>query len=399
MIGEVGSLGVYEAVAPLMRMTPEHMTDFVDRHAALDPDFPAFLEWARSVGVDVKIVSDGFDRTIETLFAKHGIEGLDVYANRLEILPDKSVRMTSPYANPECGWCGTCKLGIVRRFRSSYDRIILIGDGESDRHAAAHADFVLALKDLFVYCAREGIPAMRIDRFHVVPRLLTRQIHAVAFDMDGTLVDSVVSIADSFNHMFATLGYPTMTVDEVVRKTNISLRDFLERFLKPEEFDEGLKIFRDYYDEIFLERTEMMPAAMDALDSLDGSIRTGVVTNKRGRYARRIAEYFGFADKMTRIIGAEDGFKAKPSGAMLLEFMRSVGSDRDGTIYVGDSPIDVEAAADAGIDAFALVSPTFSAEELALCGACRVMKSIAELPSALEPILQTDGPNIGRATG
>jgi phosphoglycolate phosphatase-like HAD superfamily hydrolase len=155
--------------------------------------------------------------------------------------------------------CGTCKLNILRSFRSQYDNIILIGDGESDRHAAQEADIVLALKDLFFYCARHNIPAVRIDGFEEVPLMLSRRIEAVTFDMDGTLVDSLDSIADAFNHMFSKLGYPPMTTDQIIRVTSISLLDFVRTFLRPEESEIGVRIFRDYYDTIFLERTKLLP--------------------------------------------------------------------------------------------------------------------------------------------
>ncbi|MEW6532985.1 MAG: MtnX-like HAD-IB family phosphatase [Thermodesulfobacteriota bacterium] len=385
--GEIGSLGVYEAVAPLMRMTERDLEDFVQRFALLDPHFPAFLDWARSRGIDVKIVSDGFDGTIKTLFRNHGIEGLDVFANALILEPDGQVRMASPHADPECGTCGTCKLGVLKQFRPQYDKIILIGDGESDRHAASAADLVLGLRDLFVYCARENLPAIRADGFGDVPLLLTRRIEAVSFDMDGTLVDSIDTIVDAFNHMFVQMGYPTMSKEEVVRKTSISLVDFVHSYLKPHEADEAIRVFREYYDAIYVEKTGLLPGALETLERLNGNIITGVVTNKRGPYARRLAEHLGFAHHMTRIIGAQDGFKAKPSGEMFEEFVRSAGTTKETTIYVGDAPLDVQAAANAGMDCYAIANSIFSAEELAMSGARRVLSNISELPNALGPEL------------
>jgi len=385
--GEIGSKGVYEAMAPLMRMSREEYPAFALRLASLDPGFPRFLQWAAERGIDVKILSDGFDLTIHTLFDHHGIEGVEVFANRLVIHNDGSVEIHSPHADPSCGICGTCKLKVLQSFRSSYDRIILIGDGESDRHAAKHADMVLALRDLFVFCCREGIPAIRIDGFGEVPELLSRRIRAVTFDMDGTLRDSLDTIADAFNHMFAQLGYPTMTVDEVARKTCISLVDFVNAYLKPEETEVGIKIFREYYDTILLEKTTLLPGAREMLDAIDGSVVAGVVTNKRGQYARLLAEHFGFAHRMARIIGAQDGFQAKPSGEMFDEFARFTGVDKSAMIYVGDSPIDVEAARNGGIDAFVVANPVFSAQELALCKPRRVLARIADLPAALEPLV------------
>ena len=387
MLGEIGSREVYQAVAPLMKMTRADLDAFVLKHAALDPGFPQFLKWAEERGIDVKIVSDGFDATIETLFRNHGISGLEVFANTLILADDGRVSMASPYSDSACETCGTCKLGILRKFRPSYDKIVLIGDGESDRHAASEADIVLALHQLFVYCARHGFPAVHVNDFQEIPNLLTRRIEAVTFDMDGTLVDSLDSIVDAFNHMFVRLGYPPMTTEEVVRHTSISLKDFVKVFLKPEEAETGIRIFREYYDAIFIEKTAMMPGAMETLSALDGTIVQGVVTNKRGKYARKLAEHFGFSHNMARIIGAEDGFKTKPAGEMFDEFMRSVGATKEKTIYVGDAPLDIQAAKNAGIDAFAVASSIFSAEELAMHRPRRVLSDITQLPAALQPLI------------
>ena len=288
----------------------------------------------------------------ETLFSKHGISGLEIYANTMVLQDDGRVSIASPYSDPACSTCGTCKLGILRKFRPFYDKIILIGDGESDRHAASEADVVLALNELFVYCARQGIPAVHVEGFQEIPQLLTRRIEAVTFDMDGTLVDSLGSITDAFNHMFARLGYPSMTMEEVVRHTSISLMDFVKTFLKPEEAEKGVRVFREYYDAIFLEKTKMIPGAMETLSALNGTTLQGVVTNKRGKYARMLAEHLGFSQNMARIIGAEDGFKAKPAGEMFEEFIRSVGTAKEKTIYVGDAPLDIQAARNAGYRRF-----------------------------------------------
>lgn len=387
MLGEIGSKAVYEAVAPLMSMTVEQLERFVLDHAALDPAFPAFLEWAGKQGIDVKIVSDGFDGTIHTLLRNNALSGIEIYANTIMMDAEGHVRMESPHSDPTCGICGTCKLKVLRQFRPYYEKIILIGDGESDRHAASEADEVLALKDLFMYCAAKGISAIRVESFAEIPRILDRRIAAVAFDMDGTLIDSIDTIIESFNHMFRQLGYPRMTKDQVLRTTSISLMDFVKSFLRPDEAEKGIKIFRDHYDGIFLNRTSMMPGAVDMLSTLDGTILKGIVTNKRGRYARILASHFGISDQMARIIGAEDGFKAKPSAEMFEEFIKSCGVKRAETVYIGDSPLDIEAAGNAGIDAFAVAGSTFSPVELALHKPRRVLPCIAHLPGALKPII------------
>lgn len=392
LLGEIGSKAVYEALAPMMRMNRPDFERFVFEHAELDPHFPIFLKWARLNNIDVKIVSDGFDETIKTLFSRHGVTGLDIIANSLIIKDEGRVEIRSEHFNPACNICGTCKLRVLRKFRQEYDKIVLIGDGESDRHAATEADTVLALGDLFFYCATKKIPAIRINGFHEVSLMLTRSVDAVAFDLDGTLIDSFDGIAEAFNHMFLQLGYPSMTPQEVIRKTSVSLIDFVKSHLKPDHGELGIKVFRDYYDTIFLEKTFMAPGAMETLNKLNGSLIQGIVSNKRGRYARILAEHLGFAHKMTKILGAEDGFKAKPAADMFHEFVRSVGSTVERTIYVGDAPIDIQGARAAGMDTYAVVGPFFSAEELALNKPRRVLSHINELPAALEPVIPVSDP-------
>ncbi len=385
--GEIGSRTVYQTLAPMMSMNRLEFEQFVIEHAELDPYFPKFLAWAEKNDIDVKIVSDGFDVTIKTLFEKHGIGGLDIISNGLVIRDDGTVEIRSDYSNPPCNFCGTCKLKAIRDFRRQYGKIVLIGDGESDRHAATEADMVLALGDLFIYCATHNIPAIRIDGFHEAPRILSREIEAVAFDLDGTLIDSIGAITEAFNHMFGELGYPTMTVQEILRVTSVSLIDFVKSYLKPEHAELGVKVFRDFYDTIFLERTSMITGAKETLTNLNGSLKQGIISNKRGRYARILADHLGFSHKMEMILGAEDGFKAKPAADMFIEFMRSVGASEKNTVYVGDAPIDIQAAKAAGIDAYAIAGPFFSAEELALHAPRRVLNQITELPEALEPII------------
>ncbi|MGA8832987.1 MAG: HAD family hydrolase, partial [Desulfomonilaceae bacterium] len=201
------------------------------------------------------------------------------------------------------------------------------------------------------------------------------------------LIDSIDAIAEAFNYMFNELGYPIMTVQEVIRKTSVSLIDFVKSHLKPEHSELGIKVFRDYYDTVFLDKTSMIPGALETLIKLNGSLKQGIVSNKRGRYARILADHLGFAHKMKTILGAEDGYKAKPAADMFLEFIRSVGAKVENTIYVGDAPIDIQGAKAAGIDAYAVAGPFFSAEELALHKPRRVLNHISELPAALEPVI------------
>ena len=117
--GDIGSKAVYEAVAPLMRLTRLDFERFVLEHSELDPYFPKFLEWARNSNIDVKIISDGFDETIKTLFEKHGISGLDIISNSLIIEDSGRIEIRSGHCNPDCQICRVLQVESASKLQAA----------------------------------------------------------------------------------------------------------------------------------------------------------------------------------------------------------------------------------------------------------------------------------------
>ena len=63
-----------ERQVALLRVTPEALDEQI-RTVRIDPGFPAFLEFCRRRGAEVKIVSDGFDRRRQRGPAQRGSFG------------------------------------------------------------------------------------------------------------------------------------------------------------------------------------------------------------------------------------------------------------------------------------------------------------------------------------
>jgi HAD superfamily phosphoserine phosphatase-like hydrolase len=147
------------------------------REFSLVPDAPAFVEAARAAGHEVTVASDGLSFYLEILLAKAGL-ALPFRANRLRfeaagpvpeygsrgpdvVLADGRVARASGDAGEGCGACGHCKGALVRAARAGgrYRRVLLVGDGFSDRCGAAAADVVYAKDDLLPWCGQSGIRA------------------------------------------------------------------------------------------------------------------------------------------------------------------------------------------------------------------------------------------------
>ena len=67
-----------------------------------------------------------------------------------------------------CARCGFCKGTVVRELQEAGHRVVVLGDGTSDRCAADAADFVFATRRLVDHCRDRGLPHRPFRDFHEV---------------------------------------------------------------------------------------------------------------------------------------------------------------------------------------------------------------------------------------
>jgi HAD superfamily phosphoserine phosphatase-like hydrolase len=158
------------------RAGPDEALAFVDGFA-LAPDAAGFVAAARAAGHHVLVASDGLTFYIERLLAAAGLD-VPFTANRLvfeggALVPEfASAGPEVPLAGgrvaraaagaPEgCGRCGNCKGAALGSARASgrYRRLVVVGDGYSDRCATQAADVIYAKDELLRYCGAHGIAA------------------------------------------------------------------------------------------------------------------------------------------------------------------------------------------------------------------------------------------------
>lgn len=128
----------------------------------IDPDFPAFTEFMRCRGFDLRIASSGLDRAIDLLIGHDS--GIQISACRLVPIGDEQYRLEFPHAREDCvSDAPTCKCALADDGRDAIT--ILIGDGASDFCVAARADFVLAKSALLTHCRENNIPHAGVSSF------------------------------------------------------------------------------------------------------------------------------------------------------------------------------------------------------------------------------------------
>jgi 2-hydroxy-3-keto-5-methylthiopentenyl-1-phosphate phosphatase len=122
-----------------------------------DGSFPAFVHAVRGHGAAIEVVSDGLGFYVASNLERMGLADLPIATNENRV-QDGGAGMSFPYGHPRCFVCGTCKRERVRMHRAHGRAVVFVGDGTSDRFAAAHADVVFAKQQLATICRTEGWP-------------------------------------------------------------------------------------------------------------------------------------------------------------------------------------------------------------------------------------------------
>lgn len=153
--GELGSRALLEAETRLLPRDPAALMDLVEGQPH-DPAFGPFVEYARSCGVTVEVVSDGLGFFVASGMAEVGLGDVPVYVADMDFGPGgPTIRF--PNGHPTCMVCGTCKRERVLKHQAAGEHVVYVGDGQSDQYAAAYADTLFAKDDLAELCRVRGI--------------------------------------------------------------------------------------------------------------------------------------------------------------------------------------------------------------------------------------------------
>jgi 2-hydroxy-3-keto-5-methylthiopentenyl-1-phosphate phosphatase len=149
-----------------------------------DPGFGSLVALARSAGIPVEVVSDGFGFFIPAAMERLGLADLPIVTATTTFDGDR-VSMTFPNGHPTCFVCGTCKRRRVLAHQAAGRAVVFIGDGESDRYAAGYADVVFAKSSLVRLCLEYGWPFQRWTEFAEIERWLAATLAAWRRDPDS----------------------------------------------------------------------------------------------------------------------------------------------------------------------------------------------------------------------
>jgi phosphoglycolate phosphatase len=177
----------------------------------------------------------------------------------------------------------------------------------------------------------------------------------VIFDLDGTLLNTIADLAAATNYALQACGYPTHDTDAYRFFVGNGINKLFERAL-PEgtrSKENVLKIrslFVPYYNEHNADLSRPYPGIENLLETLqEKGYMLAVASNKYHEATQKlIKQYFPHINFLV-ILGQRENIPAKPDPQVVYEIMEKAGVERNEIVYIGDSSVDMQTGANAGV--------------------------------------------------
>jgi phosphoglycolate phosphatase len=179
----------------------------------------------------------------------------------------------------------------------------------------------------------------------------------IAFDLDGTLVDTAPDLVGTLNAVLTEQGLPALGYLEVRGMVGAGAWALVKRGFAAagEPLDEGRKDelfgrFVEIYEGRVADESLPYPGCIAALDALKAAGATLVVcTNKYSRGSDKLLTQLGMIDRFAAVVGPDRAPAAKPDARHIAAAVAAGGGALDRCVMVGDSATDFHAASATGV--------------------------------------------------
>ena len=167
------------------------------------------------------------------------------------------------------------------------------------------------------------------------------------------MLNTLNDLAASTNYALRWAGMPEHSVDDVRRFVGNGVKKLMERAipdgLDNPKFDETYATFRKHYLEHSLDTTKPYSGIPEVLAELKRrGKKLAIVSNKFYAATQELARHF-FPETIEVAIGERENIRKKPAPDTVLEAMRQLGVGKEGTVYIGDSDVDIDTARNVGV--------------------------------------------------
>jgi phosphoglycolate phosphatase len=218
------------------------------------------------------------------------------------------------------------------------------------------------------------------------------KFNLIMFDLDGTLVETGLEIADAVNDTLRRFELPEVRQTQVNDWIGHGARELLIQawaFSSQQDvaavrasprLPQIIAEFDGHYERRCGTRSHLYPQVREVLDDLRGQrVRLAVVTNKEGRFTRRVLDAHRLTPYFDCVISGDSLPTKKPDPAGVLSCLAQFDMPADQALFVGDSSIDVATARNAGVAVWVLPYGYNMGQAIETCGADQVIQDFGAL--------------------
>ena len=206
------------------------------------------------------------------------------------------------------------------------------------------------------------------------------------FDLDGTLADTVESIAQAVNRGLEHFGYESRLVEEYKYYAGDGLNTALQRALhragdtEGHCLKEGIPLVRQWLAQEPLYRVKPFPGIAETLAGMKKlGVSLAVLSNKPHPQAVQVTETLFGKGYFDKIQGQMEGIAQKPDPAGAFQIARELGADPKSCLYIGDTNTDMLTGRRAGMYTVGVTWGFREQKELEESGADRIVHKPEEL--------------------
>ena len=217
----------------------------------------------------------------------------------------------------------------------------------------------------------------------------------IAFDLDGTLVDTAPDLIAALNHVLTREGLQPVPLKSARNMIGAGARKMIERGLELDDhamttadIDRLMKDFIAFYADHIADASRPFEGLEAALDELEArGFRFAVCTNKLEWLSKLLLDRLDLSRRFAAICGADTFGVAKPDPTILRETVARAGGELSGAIMVGDAGPDIGVARRAGIPVIG-VEFGYTDVPIAELKPDRLIGHMRDLPDAVNSLLR-----------
>lgn len=215
------------------------------------------------------------------------------------------------------------------------------------------------------------------------------------FDLDGTLLDTVEDLGNATNHALVECGFPAREISDYYNLVGRGIYNLFRAAMQPsdpalpridpETIEKNVplmaSVFIPYYDGHKCDRTRPYSGISGLLSSLrDAGVKLAIASNKYQDGVEKLVSHFFPGFEFVKVLGQREGQPIKPDPAIVEQIMRSADiQSRDEVVYVGDSNVDMQTGANAGVRTIGVTWGFRTREELEGCSPSAVVDNPEQL--------------------